>query len=627
LSRAAPEIEAAAQLVVHYRGVGGKLDAASPHHDKVIQARAKGGPAECLSTLLQAVKSLVSQQKWTEANAAADRLQDVAQAMTVYEAARAAAVAKRVEVESATKLPRLKQIHAAAATFFNEAVNAAEANRSDEASVYRSAGDALTALLEVYQSMIHYAAEYRLRDRALASVLGMYPEDDQAGKQQDGQLAELLAKLTAGADKNKDARRDAYDQAAGELAKIDELLAQIKVERREKVREYLAGEFDGTEYESLIGELQGNGAGQTAAAELYQKLGKDGLQQFLADFDVHENDPDQKLAAAGIANLHQTVGMDGIALLQRTLGGSEQLGVLVAPDGTTALIAGLYEEFNEDPRKLKEFAEVSCGGDPQVLSQLAHQVCSGRAEDLAMLVNSFGARELQEVIQCVGPASCGDTLQRLVTENYGGDVSLLKTHLYDRIDSYARGSDAEAIRKKMLTAAPTFEQQDLPDHPQQPNVPSAQNAKGLRATSSKSLKHFLERHTRTYFDPGGIKPDNTQWPPGTTDSDVAAYLEEAIKEANQPNRPSFSDGDNAYKKQLVPLATFGIWAQIGYYNNSKQITQFFPIPADRMTYQRARMSETDFNAIMDHWPSSPPQAVAIEEFDDSMMRALMHALA
>jgi hypothetical protein len=171
-------------------------------------------------------------------------------------------------------------------------------------------------------------------------------------------------------------------------------------------------------------------------------------------------------------------------------------------------------------------------------------------------------------------------LKALLENHYKGDVTKLRTELYDKLAaSYPPPAD-DATRHKLLKAAPRFKGK-LP----------GQSKLTVQADPSKfsevRVTHFLDRHTPEHFNFGStksnkpnIKASNTQWPADFSLAELERALQTAINDTkNRPGLTALAVG--ASRTFDIDVPDYGVQVRIGYKKKvagtKVVIDQFFPL--------------------------------------------------
>lgn len=205
--------------------------------------------------------------------------------------------------------------------------------------------------------------------------------------------------------------------------------------------------------------------------------------------------------------------------------------------------------------ELKSLLTNGCG-DAQTLGSMMGTGCNGEPAKLKTLNDAFAANlpQLKEVVDGFGGQDCGTAIRDVAKRHYGDDLTKLKTNLYDEVA--AAFPHTKATRDKLFKAAPSFKCQTANNNLM--NVPiEADKFTNVR------VEHFLDRHSRDYFDFNKIKAEQTMWPPDFPVQEIERAASTMLAQTkHRPNFAGLAVGNSDVFD--LPLPEYGVTVRIAY---------------------------------------------------------------
>ena len=251
---------------------------------------------------------------------------------------------------------------------------------------------------------------------------------------------------------------------------------------------------------------------------------------------------------------------------------------------------GLLRMAGDDVVRLETMLR-HAANDPSLLRDLLTQSSAATVEDIARLLE-FVAGDIASLARLRGKVPDLVQLLRYVEQAGRGNVAALA----DLIDlTVARGFSVERIERLLTLADGTpgefrrltqaLDRFPFPSPGAAPNAPVPTSIATGRFRIGESpiaehrMSHYLERHVDTYFKFSSRNMDlnNTLWPSGTTATDVARFLDDALSLLQSQGKLTSSSLSQWAKVTLDNGITTRLLIQQGVREGILSVDSFHPM--------------------------------------------------
>jgi len=610
LSEVDQELQSASAHIANFADLGKRLEENKSNFTAATTSN-EAKAVRVVQSLLELIKAHAKKQDWENAKRLVVTLNEVSLAVTQFAEACQSARNERDKLKSELKDSDFLPIVTTADELYNAARQVADENTDHETAPYDTAKEALLKLPPVYQSVFPVATLYLAARTQCNQIAGLYPTESVDGPKEDTELKRGLEAALKKATSNQEASVIAYNDAAEDLKQLKKTLDEKQQQRRQAAREQLDNAMsDDKESGKLVSKLFESEAGTLAIADIFKHLKPAEIKSLLQGVDVDPKDKDKSKAEKCIVDLQNAIGGPGVEMLLKrlgtptTIGAKPNIGKLLSDkEPRTTLLVDIHEQFKGQPEELDDMVTTGFGGDPVILTNIVKSTCGGSGEKLKALSDAFGTEknQLKTMIDVFGPDECGDKLLAVVTKSYKGDVSKLKSNLYDGV---VNDFNSPNEQRKLWAAAPTFSHKnpktsgkDLID----------KKELDLKGCGDVRIEHFLERHTRDFFNFGyndnsvlNINDSNTQWPHSITKKEITDILQGAIAAVKTPlieKVGGWKEGEYETKDVTINNVKVRIGIQMFGGDSKPTVAQFFPLSSISSTIKLEQFTDREMYGL------------------------------